>query len=159
MSELYALGMVFRELAELVVARPNLKMASIFSDSKVALNAATSKKTPLSNGPITRALRLSYRSLSAKISLGLYWIRGHSHIGGNERADRISKSFACNNFVIPPDTSFPSHSTRSPWGPGFHDFAYIPLPLFINNLPLTPPDSSLNSRNTPTRRSNARILP
>ena len=93
-AELYALGMLFIELANTCTSDPSISTAFIFCDSNLAINAATSKKIPLTNVPITRFLRLALEALNGVIKVGLKWIRGHSRIGGNERVDRISKRYA-----------------------------------------------------------------
>ncbi len=94
-AELYALGMLFVELSKLVVRSPDITIAHIFCDSKLALLAAVSKKPHITNGSITRAVRIAFNALPPSLKVELHWIRGHSGVGGNERVDKISKAYAC----------------------------------------------------------------
>ena len=139
-AELYALGMLFVELTRLHLSNPSITLAHIFCDSKLALLAAVSKKAPLTNGALTRALRVAYAAIPASLRCELHWIRGHSSVGGNERVDRISKAFASiafNNSYATFDVSFPAHSVTNPWIPGF-PLTSLPTSVFISSLP-TPP--------------------
>jgi len=138
-AELYALGIVLTEIVKLRRVHPCIDTAVIFSDSKLALNAATSRKIPLTNGPITRALRKVFEfAVSVGISVNLHWIRGHSSIGGNERVDRLSKRYAAvsgNDKLIPFDGLFISHGATSSWFPGF-PLSSLPVDVFKLNLPI-----------------------
>ena len=64
-AELYALGTLFEQLTSLKIENPTLYSAHVFSDSKLALGAAVSRKSPLTNSLITRGLRLAYDSVVA----------------------------------------------------------------------------------------------
>ena len=135
-AELYALGMLLIKLSALKLStRPGLKRAHIFSDSKLALLAAVSRKRPLTNGPITRAVRLAFIAVSRILSIDLHWIRGHSKVGGNERVDRISKAYAsAYSAHFPLDLALGAHTTTSNWPFGF-PLAGLPDDFYLLHLP------------------------
>jgi len=136
-AELYGLGIIFTRLLELCLARPIIKRAVIFCDSKLALRAATSIKNPISNGPIVRAVRAAFVAVASKVELDLQWIRGHVQFGGNERVDRISKAFAQvvnNDFAFTLQARFPAGIRTRKWDPGFPLNA-LPTGVFLLDLP------------------------
>lgn len=136
-AELFALGAIFVELSKICAKNHAITSAVVFSDSKLALGAAASKKTPLTNSSITRALRLAFVEVSARIDVQLHWIHGHADIGGNERVDRISKRFASvpfNDVLMAFDPSFPSQVSSSCWNWGF-PLCGLTLNLFTSLLP------------------------
>ena len=99
-AELYALGICFTELRKLFLLHPHIKRAVIFSDSQLALKAAAAKSRPLTNSELTKRLRKAYAALlNTKRVVELYWIPGHCNVGGNERVDKIAKSFLCNGVI------------------------------------------------------------
>ena len=100
LAEMHALGIALSHVP-LIANSYNIHNVYIFSDSKLALNSATSKNRTVSNPEVTESLRNLYRESSKIASLHLHWIRGHSAIGGNERVDRISKNFASASSSIP----------------------------------------------------------
>ena len=149
--------MTFNLLIRLRAQLPIDTKIVIFSDSKIALSAAQSKRKPIMNPAITLALRASFHSLSRIFPVNLQWIRGHSGIGGNERVDTIAKRFARNSsspiFTFSGD--FPSTTLSSAW----HSFplTVAPLTLFCATR-LRPeagrPDELFTPRATGTCRFN-----
>ncbi len=140
-AELYGLGIIFTRLFSLRSSHPSIRRAVVFCDSKLALRAAVSSKNPISNGPITRAVRAAFLTVSRVMEIDLQWIRGHVQYGGNERVDRISKAFASvanNNFTHTFDVSFPASLARRVWEVGF-PLSDVPVGLFLQNLPTPPP--------------------
>ena len=138
-AELFALGAVLTKLGDLKRDNVfNFEMAHIFSDSKLALLAATSGKKSLVNGPITRAVKIAYAYASSKLAIHLHWIRGHSAIGGNERVDRISKAYASapnNDAKCSFKGSFQSHALTRKWPFGF-PLISVPPKCFTMFLPM-----------------------
>jgi ribonuclease HI len=135
-AELYALGMIFSQLLDFPSSHSQIKSATIFSDSKLALAAVVSRKVPLTNGPITRALRKTYLAACGGLEISLHWIRGHVRIGGNERVDRISKSFAsvAGNEGAHLFKDFSAQSSCTEWLPSF-PLLGLPLSVFTSGLP------------------------
>ena len=68
-AELFGLGIIFTELIFLQASNTHLKKAVVFCDSKLALRAATSRKKPLTNCSITRALRVVFQTVSKHFSI------------------------------------------------------------------------------------------
>lgn len=136
-AELYALGMCLSQLLLLSESLPHLTKALIFSDSQLAIRAATSIKPPLTNIPLTIALRKAYTHASKKLAIRIHWIRGHSDIGGNERVDRISKSFAqiSSNVITLPPPSFPASTFTTSW-PFSFPLSNIHSSCFLTTLPV-----------------------
>jgi ribonuclease HI len=144
-AELYALGVCLMEVREICVRFPLLKRVLIFSDSKLALNAATSRKRPLANGDLVASVRKFYTALVASCFVGLHWIPGHAGVGGNERVDRIAKLFASNHptHKYTPQRGFEFTSTQGSWP--FFPLCSAPLHLFTSKI--SPPSStSVSSR-------------
>ncbi len=140
-AELYGLGIIFTRLVSLRSSHPTIKRAVVFCDSKLALRAAVSSKKPITNGPITRAVRAAFLTVSSVMEIDLQWIRGHVEYGGNERVDRISKAFAsvANNILSHSvDASFPASATTRVWEAGF-PLTGLPVGIFLQNLPTPPP--------------------
>jgi ribonuclease HI len=151
-AELYALGMLLTYLRCLPSLYPGITSATIFSDSRIALHATTSKRPPLSNAAITLALRKTYAATCLQIQVNLHWVRGHASVGGNERVDRISKRYAStinNSDALPFNPSFPSHFSHTSCPPPF-PLRSLPPHFFLNNLPQPP--SSLPTANQPTSK-------
>ena len=135
-AELFGLGIIFTELIVLQVSNTHLKKAVVFCDSKLALRAASSRRKPITNCSITRALRVAFQTVSKCFSMDLQWIRGHVDYGGNERVDRISKAFASsrlNKGAFDFDGDFTCQSRRSDW---LHSYPLTDVPAicFISNL-------------------------
>ena len=85
------------KLVDLLATHPHVKRAVVFCDSKIAIDACERpKKRPknLANAALTRALRKAIDFARLKLDISLLWIKGHATVGGNERADLISKRFA-----------------------------------------------------------------
>lgn len=126
-AELYALGMALSYIP-LLVANHRIDSVYLFSDSKLALNAATSNSASLAHPVISASLKKLYRTALEICSLELHWIRGHSAIGGNERVDRISKNFATSS-------STPAHFSLS--FPCIERFTHFPFHFPIIDLPIS----------------------
>ena len=143
-AELFGLGVIFTQLSTLVQLYPQLKRAIVFCDSKLALRASTSNKTPRTNTVLASAVRTAYSNARKKIEIDLQWIRGHVDYGGNERVDQISKMFAATELNNRPLTLSPTfHAVRavSDWGFGY-PLTHLPSHLFKLNL-LHPSDRDL----------------
>jgi len=101
---------------------PLMATAFIFSDSKIAIAAATSRK-PKSNVMLSLAISQAFSALARLMKVELHWIRGHSRIGGNERVDRISKRYAqidSNTLRVSFDPALRAHVSHSDWPFGFN---------------------------------------
>jgi ribonuclease HI len=92
-GELVALFVCLTELLRLFETK-HFSRAIVFSDSKYALSCATSKTEPTSNRDIVLILRATLVKARALFLVDLCWIKGHADIGGNTRADQLSKFFA-----------------------------------------------------------------
>ena len=145
-GELYALGMLLTHLIYIKKhSFSSLSSAFIFSDSKLAIAAASSKK-PTSNITLSLAVMRAHSDLSKLIKVELHWIRGHAGIGGNERVDRISKRFASidnNSAKVSFDRQFRAHISQAAW-PFGANLTNLPTPYFLMRLP-TPPSILLAS--------------
>ena len=143
-GELYALGMLFKHLTHLkLYILPSLTVAYVFSDSKIAIAAATSKK-PRSNVALSTAISQAFTELSRLIKVDLHWIRGHSRIGGNERVDRISKRYAQidSNFLrVPLDLALRAHVSNIDWPFGFN-LTGLPEQSFLSRIPVPPSETA-----------------
>ena len=105
----------------------------MFSHSKLAINAATSTRLPITNAVVTFALREIYAQLITKLVLSLLWIPGHAGIGGNERVDKLSKGFAHGAADLPTlSVAFSSTVTRAPWP--FVPLIGVPIKYFLADL-------------------------
>ena len=87
-GELVALYMCIKYLIVLF-EKGKIDNAIVFTDSQYALGLATSNKPPVANARIVEALRKSHSLAISKFKISLHWIRGHTGIGGNERAEYI----------------------------------------------------------------------
>lgn len=135
-GELVALGMCLDYLVTLF-EEGKIDSAVIFSDSQYAIGLATSSKTPVANAQLVDALRKSHSTAISKFKVSLHWIRGHAGIGGNERADRISKHFSALNPLPPsPLTMYRCHPEVfvSEWWPSY-PLVGLPLDLYIKTIP------------------------
>ena len=113
-AELFALGVCFAQLLRIRSSH----RALIFSDSQLAISAATSSRKPLSNSILVHELRKTYAALLiTKLTIELVWVPGHAGVGGNERVDRISKAFAtdANKFNSRLLAGFPSCVSQRAW--------------------------------------------
>jgi hypothetical protein len=108
----------------------------VFSDSKLALLAATSRKKSLTNTVIAAALKKAYINLVGVLPVELHWIHGHAGIGGNERVDTLSKRFASrpNNDDTRPFTDFAFTTSSSPWRYGY-PLTGLPSSFFTRDVP------------------------
>ena len=133
-AELYALGVCCTELRKRFLAYPHIKRAVIFSDSQLALKAATASTRPLTNSELTIRLRKAYTALLiTKRVVDLYWIPGHAGLGGNERVDKLSKSYATNTSVVN-TVNFTCRFSQKPWSN--FPLSNVPLRMFSYNLPV-----------------------
>ena len=126
--------MRFTELRKLFLLYPHLMRAIIFSDSQLALKAATARTRPLTNSELTIRLRKAYTALLiTKRAVDLHWIPGHAGLGGNDRVDKLSKSYATSTRVVNID-AFTSNLSQKPW---FNfPLCNVPLRMFSLNLPV-----------------------
>ena len=107
----------------------------VFTDSLYALNAVTKprskKKLSSRNEPwIVRARSLLNIAARRCPSLSFHWVKGHSLVGGNERADRIAKSCSklSKNMNACSPAGAPSIVKTSCWPFGLKD---VPLSCFL----------------------------
>jgi len=139
-AELVALLICFVELLRLSELR-HFVTAFIFCDSSYAIYQATSSKLPGSNRDLIKRLRTVHSKAIAAFNVKLLWIRGHSVAGGNNRVDRLSRTFASLNPPQPApfDTSRLSSysSSSSSWPFGF-PLASVPFNCFFSSLPPAP---------------------
>ena len=151
-GELVALHICFMHLTSLF-ERGLFDQAIIFSDSRYALGLASSSKPPASNHQIVTALRKSHSDARSKFKVDLHWIRGHSNIGGNERADRLSNIFSSFNPSPPPPFTVSRcaySSYDSDWWPGF-PLVGLPCDHYIKTIPhITPVAAPSDITPTPT---------
>ena len=136
-AELFALGSCLTELRKLTRTHPHVTGVLIFSDSKLAINAATGSRRPLTNIPIVLALRKAFSALlSAKLTVAFHWVPGHAGIGGNDRVDKIAKTFATSRvaFDLSSLAGFSSCVSRNPWP--FFPLRTAPAHVFALNLPV-----------------------
>ena len=84
----------------------------IFTDSLVVMGALEWGWS-LRNMPAgIRGLRRLYRAIKSDFPIvRLYWVKGHSDIEGNERADRAAKRGSQYSAQAPPGTQFPRTTT------------------------------------------------
>jgi ribonuclease HI len=140
-AELYALGIIFVRLTALCAYYPTLTVAHVFSDSMIAINAATAKKKPLANSTLISALRNAYDKLPPTLTVMLHWVRGHSKINGNERVDKISKIFASvdnNSLSVLFDGMFRAQCFEHKWE-SCYSISALPSAFFEQNLPVPRP--------------------
>jgi ribonuclease HI len=74
------------------------KYVSICSDSQAALKALQAAKT---TSPLVRQCQQALNNISTRHAVGLYWVRGHASVGGNEIADRLARNGSAQRFVGP----------------------------------------------------------
>jgi ribonuclease HI len=74
------------------------KYISICSDSQAALQALQAVKTTSS---LVQQCQRALDDISPYHSAGLFWVPGHSGIGGNEIADELAKEGTAHHFVGP----------------------------------------------------------
>ena len=63
----------------------------------------------------------------------LYWIPGPAGLGGNERVDQLSKSYATNTSVVN-TVNFTCSISQKPWCN--FPLSNVPLSMFTYNLPM-----------------------
>lgn len=84
-AELYALGICLA-----FIGRERPPSASIFTDSRFAINAITSTKPPKTYKLEIVNLRKLLAEVKVRTEVDLNWVRGHSLFCGNERADFLA---------------------------------------------------------------------
>ena len=140
-AELHALGSALTFIPHIILTY-SIRHFFIFSDSKFALNATTSKNHPLVNREAVLLLRKTYKEVNKVCSLQLHWVRGHTAIGGNERVDKIAKRFASASLgsttFTPYQFFFSQHSHLFSF---FCPIIDLPSSFFSNKLPVPPPHS------------------
>ena len=117
------LGIIFTNLITLSSTYPYLTPAIVFCDSKLALRAATSIRASRVNNNLSVAVKKAYVAALNCVDIDLQWIRGHVNYGGNERVDRLSKSFASTKMNNQPailDMDFNSSLTFQNGSPPTH---------------------------------------
>jgi ribonuclease HI len=154
-AELYALWVCFTELSRLCTPHA-INNALVFCDSMYALRWVTSPKSPTINSKLIAAMRSAYVEAARHVSISLQWIRGHAHVGGNERVDSIAKNFARFNSKPPtsiifdqPLTYFARH-TDWPFG-----LVNVPVTSFTLNVPAC---SSFTPTAAPLKRKRRRPI-
>jgi len=70
----------------------------ICCDSQVALNALHAVKT---TSPLVQQCQKVLNDISARHTVGLYWVAGHARVHGNEMADRLAWSDSIQTFIGP----------------------------------------------------------
>ena len=134
-GELYALGMLFTYLLKLSPT-VHWDRVLIFSDSKLAINSVLSTKRPIANFHLVSNLRKLFLVLKTQMDVAFHWVKGHAAIGGNERADKISKRFAlseCQMENAQNDESFPSTVATRDFSIPF-PITDLPSSFFLDNL-------------------------
>ena len=132
-GELVALILCFSILIQ-TFARFNFAKATVFSDSKYAINTLNSTRRSAINSALIDFLRAVYKRASELFYVSVNWIKGHSNVGGNNRVDALSRFFAGND-VFPINVAAPIHTMSFPfverrW---FHGFALhsVPIAFFV----------------------------
>ena len=72
-AEPFGLGVIFTQLLVLAQSSPHLKKATVFCDSKLALNACIAKKPPVSNRALSVAVKAAYASASKAIPINFQY--------------------------------------------------------------------------------------
>ena len=133
-AELVALLVCFFELIRLFERRP-FAGAFVFCDSTYAIRQATCSKLSVLNRALIKLVRAALSKATAAFDVKLFWLRGHSIVGGNNRVDRLSKLFASLNAPNAAhfDLSFLSSylSASHIWPFGF-PLANVPFNSFIS---------------------------
>ena len=80
------------------VARFKFTKASVFTDSKYVIGILSSTKRSVVNVSLIDFLRAVHKQVTSCLQVAVYWIKGHSDLGGNNRVDSLSKYFASNNL-------------------------------------------------------------
>ena len=135
LGELVAIGLVLRELLCRPQTNHDRTRVFLFTDSLYASSAVQSTKPPSTHSDTIRVIRALLVQVSILYTVSFHWIRGHMEVGGNERADRIAKSFARLSVAIPVSTtrmSFTAHRTVSSWPLGLIS---VPFEAFLVHLP------------------------
>ena len=73
------------------------KYVSICCDSQAALKALQAAKTA---SRLIRQCQQALNDISTRHAVGLYWVRGHAGVRGNEIADKLARSGSVQRFVV-----------------------------------------------------------
>jgi ribonuclease HI len=118
----------------------------IVSDAKSVLLAITSPLPPPSADPIILLIRLLVFQLSSRrsIRVDFLWVPGHAGIGGNEQADVLARSAACNGrFLVKfpaSDIIFLSKNCHSKlWRSIYPSLFSNPQSFYLSIQPCPPP--------------------
>ena len=105
-GELCALLFCLCELI-LAFASRHFEVVHIFCDSNYAIQQASSTRKPKANRDIITNVRAVLLKARALFRVDLHWVKGHARVGGNNRADQLSKFFANHAKATPFDSSLP----------------------------------------------------
>ena len=91
-AELYALGRGFLEMFYILIAtgKGSGTRCLLFSDSSYAINVVVKGWKARKHLNLSRWVRGWYRKLRAICKIELRWVRGHTGVDGNERADKLA---------------------------------------------------------------------
>ena len=92
-GELCALAICLKELISAFTSKKFTK-AFIFSDSNYAILQANSSRKPKANTNLVLYVRSLFNKAKSLFLIDLIWVKGHARIGGNVRADQLSKRYA-----------------------------------------------------------------
>ena len=124
------------------------KKASTYAinvDSKAALLAIANKHTA---HPLAVDTRRKTIELRKDTLVTFHWVKGHSGLKGNERADYLAKTVASYKNLPPPTTQYRCHEERRSWQnyyylAGCPMFPHLPAPI-SQSCDLSPPIVSIS---------------
>jgi ribonuclease HI len=93
-AEIYAILVCAREIQS--HGRPG-KSVSICSDRQAALKSLQVVRT----SPLVQQCQKALNDISARHTVGLYWVPGHAGVSGNEIADDLARGISALKFVGP----------------------------------------------------------
>jgi len=94
-AEVYAILACVHEIA---TEDRQEKYISICSDSQAVLKVLQAAKT---TSPLVRQCQKVLNDISARHTVGLYWVSGHAGVRGNEIADKLTKDGSVQKLVGP----------------------------------------------------------
>ena len=142
-GELCALAICLTELTSAFSSKRFTK-AFIFCDSNYAILQASSSRKPALNADLVLLVRKLFFKAKSLFDFDLIWVKGHARIGGNIRADQLSKRFANLGSTINFNPALLSSYTvqRSIWKHGFPLNNLDPDVFRITTPPIAPVSSS-----------------